>query len=142
MLSKDKSLKSAHAREQTTGFTLLEIMIALTVLAVSGLAVFRLQSQSIELASRVEFEWVAPMIAERQLALIETVPVGTKVSRHGYETIRGRDYPWRVNIQPMVEKKDKNGRYKIEKVGIEIQGKGAATSYRLIHYRCIPLQIP
>jgi len=50
------------------GFTLIEIMVSLAVLAIALASVFKLQSSTIALAEAGHFKSSAPMLARRQLA--------------------------------------------------------------------------
>ena len=58
-------------REQA-GFTLLEVMVSLSVIAVIFVSVFRMQSESIRLAALGKFNTLAPVLAGQLLAEIET----------------------------------------------------------------------
>jgi general secretion pathway protein I len=58
-------------RDKTGGFTLLEIMVSLSILAIALLAVFRLQSQTLSMHERVGFDVIAPFLAQARLAQIE-----------------------------------------------------------------------
>ncbi len=50
------------------GFTLIEIMVSLAVLAIVLTTVFKLQSSTIALAQAAHFKSSAPMLARQQLA--------------------------------------------------------------------------
>ncbi|MCG8615536.1 MAG: prepilin-type N-terminal cleavage/methylation domain-containing protein [Desulfobacterales bacterium] len=59
----------AYERAQG-GFTLLEILVAMAVLAIALTSVFRLQSGSIALSEAARFKALAPVLAERQMAVL------------------------------------------------------------------------
>ena len=52
------------------GFTLLEIMVALAVLAIVLASLFRLQSSTVELSRTANFRSLAPILARQALALL------------------------------------------------------------------------
>jgi len=53
------------------GFTLLEVMIALTIIAIVLAAVFGSQSQSLSLANDAKFNTTAALLAQRKIAEVE-----------------------------------------------------------------------
>jgi general secretion pathway protein I len=53
------------------GFTLLEVMIAVAVIAIALMAVFGSQSQSLMLASEAKFNTTAALLAQKKMAEIE-----------------------------------------------------------------------
>ena len=53
------------------GFTLLEIMVSIAVLALVMVTLFRLQSGTIKLADHGKFNSLAPFLARQQLASLE-----------------------------------------------------------------------
>lgn len=50
------------------GFSLLEMMISLIILAVALTSVFRLQASSVDLANQAKFETTAPLLAQQIMA--------------------------------------------------------------------------
>jgi general secretion pathway protein I len=55
-----------------TGFTLLEVMIAVAILAISLTSLFGSQSKSVALATETRFNTQAPLLAQMQLTNILT----------------------------------------------------------------------
>jgi len=53
------------------GFTLLEVMVAMSIIAIALTAVLGLQSQSISLASEAKFSTTASLLAKSKMAEIE-----------------------------------------------------------------------
>lgn len=66
-----------------SGFTLMEVMVAVTILAIALTAVFRLQSQSVYLASRIRFDSVAPLLAQKVMSNLMTAKTEQVVSDSG-----------------------------------------------------------
>lgn len=54
------------------GFTLMEVMVALAVVAIALMAVYRMHSQTLFMDTRGRFDTVAAMLARQQLADIDT----------------------------------------------------------------------
>jgi prepilin-type N-terminal cleavage/methylation domain-containing protein len=56
------------------GFTLIEVMVALSIMAIGLFAVFRLQAQNLELQSEAYFMTMAGQLAKMRTAEIEAKP--------------------------------------------------------------------
>ncbi|MCX5832072.1 MAG: type II secretion system minor pseudopilin GspI [Deltaproteobacteria bacterium] len=81
------------------GFTLLEVMIAMAILAISLVAVFRSQSQSVSMASEARFLTTASLLAQGKMAEMESLkPQELSDGSGGF----GEDFPdylWRVEVK-------------------------------------------
>lgn len=81
------------------GFTLLEVMVALAILAITLTSIYRLQAQTLVLSARARFYAQAPMLAQAKLA--EMQRQGIQDSGDGSGDF-GEDYPgysWTVRIE-------------------------------------------
>jgi general secretion pathway protein I len=54
-----------------TGFTLLEVIVSVAIIAVLFVSIFRLQSGTINLAAAGKFNIVAPLLAEKVMVQVE-----------------------------------------------------------------------
>ncbi len=107
------------------GFTLLEVMLAMSILAIALVAVFQSQSQSISMMARSRFDSAAPLLAQAKMAEIEAISSADVTSDSGDF---GDDYPgysWSFEIMgteiPGVEKVEvavKNENMKSENIFI------------------------
>jgi general secretion pathway protein I len=87
-----------NRRKKKAGFTLLEVLVAMAILATTLVAVYQLQSQSISLAAEARFKTSAALLAQSKMADIETAASLTNRSEDGDF---GPDYPqysWRLEI--------------------------------------------
>ena len=64
---KDSSVSTGNE----TGFTLLEVMVAMAVLAIVLATVFKLQSSTINLSEAAHFKGIAPFLAQQQISALE-----------------------------------------------------------------------
>lgn len=88
---------SAESRRQA-GFTLVEVLVALAIMAITLVAVFQLQSQSVSMSSESRFATSAALLAQSKMAEIEA---GVLTLNRTQEGNFGPDYPqysWRVDI--------------------------------------------
>ena len=84
---------------QKKGFTLLEVMIAMAILAIALVAVFQSQSQSVSMAGETRFLTRVPLLAQGKMAEVE------RMSRQELGNASGDfgedfpDYQWRVELK-------------------------------------------
>lgn len=64
---------SSHGRRRLSGFSLLEAIVALTILASAGLALFAAMSQSVQMVGRAENARLADSALRNASAWMETV---------------------------------------------------------------------
>jgi len=86
----------SHIHEK--GFTLLEVMIAMSILAITLVVVFQSQSQSISMAGRARFETTASLLAQSKMAEIEAANPENVVSDSGDFGDDFPDYSWQVDV--------------------------------------------
>ena len=83
---------------RSRGFTLLEVMIAMAILAITLVALYQSQSQSISMASDSRFLTTASLLAQSRMAEFDAVDPRGVVSANGDF---GDDYPgytWRLEV--------------------------------------------
>lgn len=81
--------------KRRSGFTLLEVLVALAIFATAAIAVIRSVSQHINTLSYLEEKTFASMVADNQMAkvmLSERKPTKAK----GKEELAGREWYWSV----------------------------------------------
>jgi general secretion pathway protein I len=81
-----------------TGFTLLEVMLAMAILAIVLVAVFQSQAQSISMTSRARFETTAALLAQSRMAEIEAADTGDISPGRGDFDEQFPDYSWQVDL--------------------------------------------
>jgi general secretion pathway protein I len=84
---------------RTTGFTLLEVMVALAIIAISLMAVMGSQSQSLSLAGEAKFNTTAALLAQEKMAEVERNKKDYPSDDSGDF---GEDFPgylWRVEVK-------------------------------------------
>ena len=116
----------------TRGFTLLEVMVAMAILAISLVAVFQSQSQSVSMASKARFETMASLLAQDKMAEIEAMKPEDLGSGSGDFGDDFPDYSWRVEV----EETEIDHLKKIEVTVINEKIK-SNNFYRLVLYRFI-----
>jgi len=84
--------------KMSSGFTLLEVMIAIAIIAIALVAVFGSQSQSLSLANEAKFSTTAALLAQSKMAEIETLNPKDLVSGSGDFGEDFPDYRWELTV--------------------------------------------
>jgi general secretion pathway protein I len=124
-----------YGRRRRGGFTLLEMMIAVSIMAVGLTAVFQLHSQTLVLLHRTQFETVAPMLAQRKMAELEGRSATDLIDTSGEfeETYSG--YQWQVTVSEVVTGRLEKVGQNFKRIDVMVQlGEGDLT-YNLRSYR-------
>ena len=116
--------------DRKTGFTLLEVMVAMSILAMSLVAVFYMQSQSISMAGEARFLTTASLLAQHKMAEIEA---GTSIDNKSQEGDFAPDYPaygWTIEVTDT-----KIAKLKKMEVNVFNQVLTKGGNYKLVLYR-------
>lgn len=130
---KNKYRNGRMMRTYEKGFTLLEVMVAMAILAIALVAVFQSQSQSISMAGNARFLTTASLLAQSKMAEMEAVEMRSIKSETGDF---GRDFPgyeWRVTVKDM----DIETAKKIELVVTNSRMR-LNNTYQLDYFRFVP----
>jgi general secretion pathway protein I len=114
------------------GFTLLEVMIAMAILAITLVVVFQSQSQSISMSGRTRFETTASFLAQSKMAEIEAANPENVVSDSGDFGDDFPDYSWRVDVtETEIEL--------LKKIEVKVVNERMTSnnSFRLVLYRLV-----
>jgi general secretion pathway protein I len=88
-------------RTSEKGFTLLEVMIAVAILAITLVAVFQSQSQSISMAGNARFLTTASLLAQSKMAEMEAIGMKNIKTEAGDFGRDFADYEWRMTVKEM-----------------------------------------
>jgi general secretion pathway protein I len=80
------------------GFTLLEVMIAMAILAIALVAVYQSQSQSVSMASDSRFLTTASLLAQSRMAEIDATATRQAITADGDFGEAFPDYRWQMEV--------------------------------------------
>jgi general secretion pathway protein I len=90
---------AARPADCARGFTLIEVLVALAIVAVALAAGFRSVAQSTESASALKARTLALWVAQNRLAAAQLeVPAPGVGERAGRETQAGTEFAWHQNL--------------------------------------------
>jgi len=85
-------------QNNASGFTLMEVMIAMAILAIALVAIFQLQSQSISMSTDSRFMTTAALLAQSKMVEAEA---DSTLANHSEDGDFGPDYPqyiWHLEV--------------------------------------------
>ena len=85
-------------RQNITGFTLLEVMVALAVMSIVLVSVYRMHSQTLAMNTSARFYTQAPMLAQSKLAELEASISGAFPQNSGDFGEEFQGYSWNVTV--------------------------------------------
>jgi len=80
------------------GFTLLEVMIALAVMSIVLVSVYRMHSQSLTMNTAARFYTLAPLLAQNKMAELETLSSDGFPDDSGDFGEQYPGYSWRTSV--------------------------------------------
>jgi general secretion pathway protein I len=126
-------------QRESSGFTLLEVMVAMAIIAIALTAVLGSQSQGVSLASEAKFNTTAPLLAQSKIAEIEMTEA---VDLSGNSGDFGEDFPgytWEFIVEDVVFEKPENVSDLLKRIDLKVSwGDEEQYQYRLRLYRFFP----
>jgi len=83
------------------GFTLLEVMICLSIIAISLMAVYGNYSHTITMNADQQFNTTAPLLAARVVADYENRSITDLIDESGNFGLECANYAWEVEVEPI-----------------------------------------
>jgi len=122
------------SRGLCSGFTLLEIMVAVAILAIVLSAVLRLHLQSIAMAQEARFHAVAPLLAQQKLAQIQGR--GWDIDGSGQGDFDGEfsQYAWTATVETIAAEEPADVMENMKRVEVTITLNQDERRYALRRY--------
>lgn len=120
-----------------SGFTLLEVMVAMSIIAIALTALLTSQSQSISLAGEAKFNTTAALLARSKMEEIEIKSGDDLISDTGDFGDDFPDYSWEMNVEDVTFPDVEEFTDYLKQIDLNIywgEGKRYQYSLRLYHF--------
>lgn len=126
---------AAQSQQPQRGFTLLEIMVALSIIAIVLVSVYRMHAQTVSMNNEVRFYATAPMLAQRKMAEIESESLKDLGDDSGDFGDEFPDYRWNIVIDDVESTTLGNIAKNLKKVDLLISFNNDEFTYSLRNYK-------
>lgn len=116
------------------GFTLIEVLVALTILTVALTSIYRLQSDTFRMSDDTRFYTLAPMLAQQKLSEIERQGLSLAAGGSGDFGQDFSGYAWSLQIEDAQSDLIKNPKHHLIRLDLEIT-RDEIRRYTLRTYR-------
>jgi general secretion pathway protein I len=128
--------QTADQRSQPQrGFTLLEIMAALSILAIVLVSVYRMHAQTVSMNSEVRFYATAPMLAQLKMAEVESENPEDMGDDSGDFGDEFPNYRWNIVIDDVESTALGNISKNLKKIDLLISFNNNEFTYSLRNYK-------
>jgi general secretion pathway protein I len=126
-------------KKEDPGFTLLEVMVAIALIAIALTAVLGSQSQSVSLAGEARFNTTATLLAQSKMAEIELQDPGDLTADSGDFDEDFPGYTWNLSVSNVMFDRPENVSDHLKQVDLTISwGEDEQFQYALRVYRFSP----
>jgi len=126
---------AVHYPENVNGFTLLEVMVALSIIAIVLVSVYRMQAQTVSMNSQVRFYATAPMLAQTKMAEFESKGLEDMRDDSGDFGDEFPDYIWNIAIDDVESETLGNIAKDLKKIDLLISFNNDEFTYKLRNYK-------
>jgi general secretion pathway protein I len=125
---------AAKGLQHQSGFTLLEVMAALCILAIVLVSIYRLHAQTVSMNGEVRFYATAPMLAQLKMAEVESKSPEDLVDDSGDFGDEFPNYSWNIVIEDVESTELGNVAKDLKKIDLLISFDNNAFTYSLRNY--------
>jgi len=119
------------------GFTLLEIMVSISIISIVLVAVYRMHIQTIAMNSSVKFYTTAPLLAHGKIAELEINPSDELTDDSGNFGEEFPGYRWNQSIDDIESKLLGTTSKALKKIDVTISFNNDELTYNLRKYRFV-----
>ena len=123
---------------RSAGFTLLEIMVCLSIMSIVLVAVYRMHSQTLLMNRSTQFYTTAPLLAQRRLTEVELNDSSNFSQGSGDFGDEYPGYSWSMSVSEVLLSEPETAPEDLKRVDIKISYNQDELVYNLRTYRYIP----
>lgn len=117
-----------------SGFTLLEVLVALAIIAIVFVSVLRLQGQTISMDDSFRFYAMAPFLAQAKMSEVYSDPSAFIGGDSGDFNDDAPGYSWKANISEVKLTGPKNATLDMKKAAVTVIRNADGLKYTLTEY--------
>ena len=117
------------------GFTLMEVMVALSVVAIALMAIYRMHTQTLFMDARGRFDTVATLLARQKLADLETIKLEDFSGDSGDFGNAHPGYAWQIQTEDVSSDLLKEDGPTLKRITVTISFNGEESVFNLTTYR-------
>ena len=129
------SQPSTRKLQPDSGFTLLEVMVALSIIAIVLVSVYKMQAQTISMNYEARFYATAPLLAQLKIAEIEIENPGEQTDNSGDFGDEFPGYRWNVVIDDIESELLGNIAENLKQINVNVSFNTDEFTYNLRTYR-------
>lgn len=133
-LEKPSVSAGANGRGFEKGFTLLEVMVSVAIIAIVLVSIIRLQGQTISMNETIRFYTVAPQLAESKIADILINPSNYELSSSGDFGEEFPGYSWEVLIEEMKISVVESPELTLKRIDVGVSFNNGELNFSLRHF--------
>ena len=130
-------LKVRRVLKPDAGFTLLEIMVSISIIAIVLVAVYRMHIQTIAMNSSIKFYTTAPLLAHGKIAELEINPSKKLTDDSGNFGEAFPGYRWSMSIDDIESKLLGTTSEELKKIDVTISFNNDEFTYNLRKYKFV-----
>lgn len=120
-----------------SGFTLLEIMVAISIIAIALIAVYRLYAQTLSMNQYQIFNTQAPMLAQKKMAELFNLSSNELVDDGGGFGDDFEGYTWKTAVESVSSEMLGDMAEDLKRIDLTISFNSDERTYRLRAYRFV-----
>ena len=120
---------------KTNGFTLLEIMVAISILVLVLVTIFKMHTQTLAMHNTARFQTAAPLLAQKKIAEIKMKTIDELISDMGDFDDRFPGYAWKVSINDVQSEILETVADNLKLIRVTVSSNKDESVYRLESYQ-------
>ena len=120
---------------KASGFTLLEVMVAMAIMAIVLVSVYRMHSQTLTMNMAARFYTQAPMLAQSKLAQLEIASSGEIAGDSGDFGEKFPGYTWRISTDEISSEALGEIAADLKRIDMKVSFNNDEYSYNIRTYR-------
>jgi general secretion pathway protein I len=122
----------------SAGFTLLEVLVCLSIISIVLIAVYRMHSQTLLMNRSTQFYTTAPMLAQRRLTEVELNLSSDFIDGSGDFGDEYTGYRWNMSVSEVLLSEPEAAPENLKRIDLKVSLNQDELVYNLRTYRYVP----